>query len=97
MKLKTLKDLRRLDSVSDVILIREKELRQEAIKWIKLYEKLCLPNNVCNYEGTEEFNKIAGAKILDGEYCHTWVSTLFKHFFNISEKDLRLIKESDLK
>ena len=80
MKLKTLKDFA---ANSEDLKIREtyaieretmiKELKQEAIKWIKeLENQICEPNGYC-----EHYIDISGT--LD------WI----KNFFNITEEDLK--------
>lgn len=82
MKLKTLKEVVR-DSWEDNGGIIPEDLKQEAINWIKeLKSKLNKNEGYYSYEGInlrndEHFSDISGVEI--------WV----KHFFNITEEDLK--------
>ncbi|MCD6172945.1 MAG: hypothetical protein J7J96_04020 [Sulfurimonas sp.] len=77
-KLKTLKDLEATEWNSTHTQRFEKwvnvsELKQEAIKWVKSYEK-SFENPACN---EEQENKYLGA------------ISFLKHFFNLTEEDLK--------
>ena len=74
MKFKTLKDLYEynLELAKSIKVINKEELKQEAIKWIKLCEK----------EKERAFNST-------DENCIIAQINWIKHFFNITEEDLK--------
>lgn len=89
----TLKDFNEPDNYEVKILKKKenirsivgcKEIKQEIIKWIKELQKE-IETIKHNPEAYREFKK--NPILFEGEVCHTirWI----KHFFNISEEDLK--------
>lgn len=103
MELKTLKDLKRRDVMvancldeTDYDIVEVKELKQEAIKWIKEISKMKCES--C--QGTKLIHPEYPEDSLECEDCDKPVffwyggaSKWIKHFFNITEEELKDAKE----
>ena len=83
MEMKTLKDLEYQDDFCYVS--SSEDLRQEAIKWIK-YIGVCKNNNI-QIVNLEDAAKQVGILMCEKEtnLVRDWI----KHFFNITEEDLK--------
>jgi len=78
MKLKTLKDL----EWSDEGMIAEWELKAEVIKWVKV-----LLNDTKEVDGG--YPGFTGFMLSDSKTKHKQAIRWIKHFFNITEEDLK--------
>ena len=88
MELKTIKDIKRFSVIGDLDIINilntyDKELKQEAIKWIRYIESGMKTNEDLLWE------KITGNTLTYDEHYRKVVVVFIKHFFNITEEDLK--------
>ena len=88
MKLKTLKDFRTRSVMvfncpdeTDYDIIEADNLKQEAIKWIKEFDRLPLPINELEHQ------KFLNNFVFNND-THYAIKDWIKHFFNITEEDL---------
>lgn len=99
-ELKTLKDLE-ISADNPMYTMgaqdQRKVLRQEAIKWVRLFiqryylTKEEMPQNTCIDEQTKNFSYIISNlnhKNFDGKRPGIAIVAFIKHFFNITDKDL---------
>lgn len=73
--------------------IQEDNLRQEAIKWIKDLEKCHREDGSCNHDNDDHyyFGKRENGDALSQQECVA-VKDFIKHFFNISDEEVRSTK-----
>ena len=92
-KLKTLKDFKVGLYIADdgtIMASALKEgLRQEAIKWLKVYELLDKYNNSGDKTYMDQVLELLDVKEIDKSGLPWTKEKWIKHFFNITEKDLK--------